>query len=174
LLPAIGYQRNRELKSMAMRKQYGLVARSAIPSLYDNGARRVRASGDRLTFEAIVGTSGDQTAIAPGALRRTWTEGGRRYFHYVADVPINNDIAVFSADYALHEEQWSPSAGSGHAVAIQIFHHSKHSAALGRMVASVRASLERYTREFGPYPHSYLRLIENPARGMGVEAEGAT
>jgi ABC-2 type transport system permease protein len=159
---------------MALRKQYGLVARSAIPSLYDNGARRVRAGGDRLTFEAIVGTSGDQTAIAPGALRRTWTEGGRRYFHYVADVPINNDIAVFSADYALHEEQWSPSAGSGHAVAIQIFHHSKHSAALGRMVASVRASLERYTREFGPYPHSYLRLIENPARGMGVEAEGAT
>jgi hypothetical protein len=174
LLPAIGYQRNRELKSMAMRKQYGLDARSAIPSLYDNGARRVRVGGDRLTFEAIVGTSGDQTAIAPGALRRTWTEGGRRYFHYAADVPINNDIAVFSADYALHEEQWNPSAGSGHAVAIQIFHHSKHSAALGRMVASVRASLERYTREFGPYPHSYLRLIENPARGRGVESAPAT
>ena len=41
------------------------------------------------------------------------------------------------------------------------------------MVAGVRASLDRYTREFGPYPHSYLRLIENPAR-MGVESEPAT
>jgi ABC-type transport system involved in multi-copper enzyme maturation permease subunit len=174
LLPAIGYQRNRELNSVAVRKRFGLATRPAVPSLDDTEARRARVGGDRLTFEAIVGTSGDQTAIAPGALRRTWTEGGRRYFHYVADVPINNDIAVFSADYALHEEQWSPSAGSGHAVAIQIFHHSKHSAALGRMVASVRASLERYTREFGPYPHSYLRLIENPARGMGVESAPAT
>jgi len=174
LLPAIGYQRNRELNRMAVRKQYGLATRPAVPSIDDTESRRVRVGGDRLRFEAIVGTSGDQTAIAPGALRRTWTERGRRYFHYAADVPINNDYAVFSADYALHEEQWSPLAGSGHAVAIQIFHHSKHSAALGRMVASVRASLERYTREFGPYPHSYLRLIENPARGMGVESAPAT
>jgi aminopeptidase N len=38
----------------------------------------------------------------------------------------------------------------------------------------VRAALARYTREFGPYPHSYLRLIENPARGMGVKSEPAT
>jgi ABC-2 type transport system permease protein len=174
LLPAIGYQRNRELNSEAVRKQYGFSTRPAVPSLDDTEARRVRVGGDRLMFEAIVSTSGEQTAIAPGALRRTWTERGRRYFHYVADVPINNDYAVFSADYTLHEEQWSPSTGSGHAVAIQIFHHSRHSATLGRMVASVRAALERYTREFGPYPHSYLRLIENPARGMGVESAAAT
>jgi hypothetical protein len=174
LLPAIGYQRNRELTNAGVRRLNGLATRPAVPLLDDTQARRVRVGGDPITFEAIVGTSGDQTAIAPGALRRTWTERGRRYFHYVADVPINNDIAVFSADYALHEEQWSPSAGSGHAVAIQIFHHPRHSATLGRMVASVRASLERYTREFGPYPHSYLRLIENPTRGMGAESSPAT
>ncbi len=74
----------------------------------------------------------------------------------------------------VHEEQWSPSAGSGQAVAIQIFHHPGHAGNLGRMVASVRASLDHYTRQFGPYPYSYIRLIENPARGMGVATEAAT
>jgi ABC-2 type transport system permease protein len=173
-LPAIGYQRNRELDGVGVRRQYGLARRPAVPSLDDAEARRIRVGGDPITFEAIVGTSGDQVAVAPGALRRTWREGGRRYFHYVTDVPINNQYRVFSTDYAMHEEQWNPSAGSGQAVTIQIFHHPGHAGNLGRMVASVRASLDHYTRQFGPYPYSYIRLIENPVRGMGVATEAAT
>src|SRR6185503_19293164 len=183
-LPAIGYQRNRELDGAGVRKQYGLARRPAIPSLdnpspYNNAARRIRVGGDLITFEAIVGTSGDQVAVAPGALRRTWTEGGRRYFHYVTDVPINNEYGVFSADYAVHEEQWrhpdqgQGATGLGRDVAIQVFHHRRHIEPLGRMVASVRASLDYYTRQFGPYPYSYLKLIESPAL-KGVRTEAAT
>jgi hypothetical protein len=41
------------------------------------------------------------------------------------------------------------------------------------MMASVRASLDYYTRQFGPYPYSYLKLIERPA-SMGVQTEAAT
>ena len=137
-------------------------------------ARRVGSGsgGDPVAFEAIVGTSGDQIAVAPGGLRRTWTEGGRRrYFHYVTDVPIDNRYGVFSASYAMHEEQWQ---SAGQAVAIQIFHHPGHTGSLGRMVASVRASLDYYTRQFGPYPYSYLRLIESPALRMGVQTAAAT
>ena len=173
-LPAIGYQRNRELDGAGVRRQYGLSQRPAVPSLDDVGARRIRVGGDAITFEAIVGTNGDQVAVTPGVLRRTWTEGGRRYFHYLTDVPVNNRYGVFSARYALHEEQWNPLTGSGQAVAIQIFHHPGHAGNLGRMVASVRASLDHYTRQFGPYPYSYIRLIEDPARGMGVGTEAAT
>jgi hypothetical protein len=173
-LPAIGYQRNRELDGARVRRQYGLARRPDVPPLEDAGARRIRVGGDPIAFDAIVGTRWDQVAIAPGALRRTWREGGRRYFHYVTDVPINNQYGVFSAKYALHEEQWSPSTGSGPAVAIQIFHHPGHAGNLGRMVASVRASLGHYTRQFGPYPYSYIRLIENPGGGMGVATEAAT
>jgi ABC-2 type transport system permease protein len=173
-LPAIGYQPNRELNAAGVRRQYGLAPRRPFPSLDDAKARRMRVGGDPVTFEAIVGTSTDQVAVAPGTLRRTWTEGGRRYFHYVTDVPINNQYGVFSAGYAVHEEQWTPSAGVGQAVAIQIFHHPGHTGPLRRMVASVRASLDHYTRQFSPYPYPYLRLIESPARGMGVQTEAAT
>jgi hypothetical protein len=172
-LPAIGYQSNRELNAAGVRRQYGLAPRPAVPSLDDAKARRVRVGGDAITFEAIVGTSGDQIAVAPGVLRRTWTEGGRRYFHYITDVPVNNQYGVFSAKYALHEEQWNPSTGSGPAVAIQIFHDPRHAENLSRMVRAVRASLGYHTARFGPYPHTYIRLIENPTRG-GVHTEAAT
>jgi len=149
------------------RRRYGLPRRPTVASLDDERARRIRVGGDPITFEAIVGTSSDQVAVAPGVLRRTWREGGRRYFHYASDTPINNEYGVFSAGYALHEEQRG-------AVAIQIFHHPGHAANLTRMLASVRASLDHYTRQFGPYPYRYIRLIENPGAGMGVHTEAAT
>jgi hypothetical protein len=171
LLPAVGYQRNRELNGAGVRRQYGLARRTAVRSL--DAARRIRVGGDPIAFEAIVGTSGDQVAVAPGVLRRTWMDGGRRYFHYLADVPINNEYGVFSAGYALREEQWKP-AGSGRAVAIQIFHDARHAANLSHMVRAVRASLSYHAERFGPYPYSYIRLIENPVAGMGVHTEAAT
>jgi ABC-2 type transport system permease protein len=152
----------------------GLGPRRPFPSLDDATARRTRVGGDPIAFDAIVGTSGNQIAVAPGTLRRTWTEGGRRYFHYVTDGPINNQYGVFSAKYALHEEQWNPSTGSGPAVAIQIFHDPRHAENLTRMVRAVRASLSYHTDRFGPYPHNYIKLIENPTRGMGVQTEAAT
>ncbi len=125
---------------------------------------------ERIAFEAVVGTDGDQIAVAPGALRRTWTEGGRRYFHYATDAPIGTEWSFFSARYAVHEERWSPSEGSGQVVAIQVYHHPQHAANLDRMLRSVRASLDYYTREFGPYPYGYIRLVENPGSGIGAHA----
>jgi hypothetical protein len=162
-LPAIGYRRDRELGRAADRKQYGLGPRAA--------ARPIRVGGDLVAFDAIVGTSPDQIAVAPGVLRRTWTEGGRRYFHYAADAPINNEYGVLSARYARREEQWT---GSEQSVAIQMFHDPGHAANLDRMVASVRAALDYYTRQFGPYPYGYIRLIERPGAGVGVQTEAAT
>ena len=177
-LPAIGYQRNRELDAPGVRRQFGLAPRFALPSLDDAKARRIRVGGAPVAFEAIVGTSGDQIAVAPGALRRSWTQGpsagsgqgGRRYFHYVAEVPIDNRWGVFSARYAVHEETWQ---GAGQAVAIQIFHHPTHATIVNRMVAGARASLDLYTRQLGPYPYGYLRLIESP-RLTGVQTSAAT
>ncbi len=72
-LPAIGYQRSRELTSAADRRAHGLAPRPLIPSLDDVEARTDRDAG--IAFEAVVGTDEDQVAVAPGTLRRTWTEG---------------------------------------------------------------------------------------------------
>ncbi len=169
-LPTIGYQASREPESARVRRHYGLAPRPAVSSLDDAEARQVRVGGHPVAFDAVVGTSGDQIAVAPGVLRRTWMEGGRRYFHYVTDAPIDNRYGVYSAGYSLHEEQWT---GAGQAVAIQIFHHPAHTENLGRMIAGIRASLDYHTRQFGPYPYRYLRLIESPAL-RGVQTQAAT
>ena len=167
-LPAIGYQRIRELRDVAVRQGQGLPPRPAIPCLYDVEARQyVSWTGWKIDFEAVVGTAEDQTAVAPGVLRETWTEGGRRYFRYSTDAPIGNGYAVASANYALHEGEWND-------VAIQIFHHRDHAANLDRMLRSVQASLGYYTDQFGPYPYSYLRLVERPGPGFGLHADAGT
>ena len=170
LLPAIGYRRDRELTGAADRRAYGLAPRPPLAPLHDAAARRDR--GAAIAFEAVVGTGEDQVAVAPGVLRRTWTEGGRRYFHYATDGAIGDDHALFSADYAVRDARWEdPAPGSARAVAIRIFHHPEHTAHLDRMVRAVRASLDYYTREFGPYPYGHLTVVEHPGSGTGMHAE---
>jgi ABC-2 type transport system permease protein len=179
VLPDIGYQRARELLKPGERREHGLAARPIIPTLDDAEAGEditgvSMSTTERVDFEAVVGTDEDQTAVAPGVLRRTWTEGGRRYFHYATGARIGS-YAFFSARYAVHEEVWTPPAGSGQPVTIQVFHHPRHAANLDRMLRSVRGSLDYYTRAFGPYPHGpIIRLVENPGRGMGAHAEATT
>ena len=164
-LPAIGYQPGRELRGAGDRRAHGLAPRPRFPPLHDARARRSAAEHERTAFEAVVGTDEDQVAVAPGALRRTWTEGGRRYFHYAADAPIG-DPAFFSARYAVREARWDdPSAGAGGGVAIRIYHHPGHTANLDRMVRSARASLSWYTERFGRYPYRHLTLVEIPGFG---------
>lgn len=180
-LPDIGYQPRRELFKPTDRRAHGLAARRLFPTLAEAEAggdvtgeagRDFTGSG-RIAFEATIGTDGDQTAVAPGVLRRTWTEGGRRYFHYATDEPIGNEYRFFSARYAVHQERWTP-PGGGRPVLIQAFHHPAHAANLGRILRSVRASLAHNGRQFGPYPHSYIRLVENPGSGMGAHADATT
>ena len=163
-LPAIGYQRNRELTSATDRRTHGLAPRPFFRSLYDVEARQDSIGEEGFAFEAVVGTGADQIAVAPGALRRTWTKDGRRYFQYSTDAPIGG-YAFLSADYTVHEAQWYDPAGAGQAVAIRIFHHPGHTRNLERMLRGVRASLDYYTEQFAPYPYRHITLVERPGLG---------
>jgi ABC-2 type transport system permease protein len=162
-LPAIGYQPGRELREPGDRRSQGLPARPRVPPLEDNEARN--ASGDGgMAFEAVVGTADDQVAVAPGRLRRSWRENGRRYFHYISDAPVGPDVQVFSARYAVHRQPC-------HGVDVEVFHHPAHANVVAAMAASACASLELYGRVFGAYPYESLRIVENPARDIGAHSE---
>lgn len=165
--PAIGYQPNREINDAVNRRLYNLPTRPEVPTLDDTEARGLQADGDRIAFEAVIGTGENQIAVAPGTLRRTWTESGRRYFEYAADTPIRNEYAFFSADYAVREGRWND-------VAIQIFHHPAHTANLDRILQSVQASLDYYTKHFGPYPNDYIRFVERPGQEGGMHSDATT
>lgn len=169
-LPAIGYQPDREIAGAGDRRVHGLPPRPEVASLHDARARMDVAGVERIAFEAVVGTDVGQVAAAPGRLRRAWTEGGRRYFHYAADAPIRNEYAFYSADYGVHEALWTPPSGTGQPVAIQIFHHPGHAWNLERVVHGLRAALDYHTRRFGPYPHGQIRLVERPGDGNSLHA----
>ncbi|WP_400190745.1 ABC transporter permease/M1 family aminopeptidase [Hymenobacter sp. B81] len=168
-LPVIGYQPYRELDEAGARKAHGLPARPATYSLYDVAARRYAPFAEQIRFEAVVGTDADQTAVVPGTLRRTWTQAGRRYFHYAADAPIRNEYAFFSANYAVEQGQWC-SPADGPAVAIQVYYPPGLTQNPARMVRSARASLDYYTRQFGPYPYRQLRFVAHASYRFGHHA----
>ncbi|MEA2463121.1 MAG: type transport system permease protein, partial [Acidobacteriota bacterium] len=169
--PSIGYQRSRELISASDRRTHGLEPRPLLASLYDEEGREVATRGGGIAFEAVMGTDQDQVAVAPGALRRTWTERGRRYFHYATSAPIGSEWAFFSARYAVREGTWQV-ASTGQAVAIRILHHPEHTAHLDRVMRSVRDSLGYYSKEFGAYPYRHLTIVERGgAPGSGMHAD---
>ena len=165
LLPFVGYQPAFELSGEA-RERFGLAARPAMPSVDDDEARRhetVVRNEHGVRFEMVVGTAADQIAVVSAPLRRSWTEppstrsgqSERRYFHYGSDIPDTFSASVFSAKYAVVEDRWRD-------VALQIFHHPGHRYTLERMMASMKASLDYYTRTFGPYQFRDLRIVEIP------------
>jgi ABC-2 type transport system permease protein len=165
--PFVGYQPRRALIAASDRRAHGLAPRPVVASLYDDEANDATALREGISFDAVVGTAGDQVAVTPGALRRTWTEGGRRYFHYSSDAPIGDGWAFFSAHYAVREERWND-------VDIRIFHDPDHTAHLDRMMRSTRASLAYYTQQFGPYPYHHLTFVEHPlGPNMGAHADAS-
>ncbi len=164
-LPVIGYQPLRELWSADDRRKHGLPRQVTLPPPGDIDPSV--AANAPATFEAIIGTDENQVAVAPGELRRTWSEAGRRYFHYGSDVPISGTDVFFSADYTVHRERWKD-------VDLQLFVHPGHATQRERVLRSARASLDYYSEQFGPYPYRFLQIIEQPGDflGMGVDGSG--
>jgi ABC-2 type transport system permease protein len=90
-------------------------------------------------------------------------EDGRRYFHYAMDAPILNFYAFLSARYAIYRDSWND-------VAIEIYYHPGHEYNLARMTDAVQKSLDYYTREFGPYQHRQVRILEFPRYASFAQA----
>ncbi|MGB2988086.1 MAG: hypothetical protein WBE26_19635, partial [Phycisphaerae bacterium] len=148
-IPCVGYTREHELVDPDDRKEYDLPPRARMAPVDDLEARRntpFSHAADRITFEAVVSTSRDQVAIAPGYLQRERTEGDRRYFHYKMDAPIFNMYAFLSGRYEIKRDKWND-------VDIAIYYHKDHGYNVDRMIDSIKKALDYYTANFSPYQH---------------------
>lgn len=157
-LPFVGYRRATELAADDQRRRQGLPFRERTADLNDSAARwrnYVSPDGDWVDFEATIATDPDQIALAPGYLERDWLEGGRRRFRYKMDAKTFNFHAFASARYAVYRDAWR-------GVPIEIYHHPSHAYNLGRMADSVKASLDYFGENFGPYQHRQVRILEFP------------
>ena len=157
-LPSFGYHEGVELSGDSTRKKHGLEPKERMARVDDMQARRnnyISRDADWVTFEATVSTDVDQIALAPGYLERDWTEGGRRFFHYTMDRPILDFYAFLSARYTVKRDTRND-------VAIEVYYHPGHEYNLDTMIQAVKKSLDYYTREFGPYQHRQVRIVEFP------------
>ena len=104
--------------------------------------------------------------MAPGKLLSETTDEatGRRTFRYEAEAPVIHFFSVVSGRLEVERQ-----AGPG-GVDIEIYHLPEHDYNVTRMVEATAASLAYYTREFGPYPHSYARIIEFPRYASFAQA----
>ena len=69
---------------------------------------RLRRLNIRLvTFDAVVSTSPNQIAIAPGELVREWNDNGRRYFEYSTRGKVLDFFSVLSARYQVMRDHWN-------------------------------------------------------------------
>ncbi|MDF1505539.1 hypothetical protein [Roseisolibacter sp. H3M3-2] len=160
-LPRVGYEPARELADAAERRLRGLPPRVERPTPDD-------VRGARVMVEAEVGTAADELAVAPGALRRRWTAGGRAYHAYATDAPIRDDWAVFSSRYAVREGSWRDSAGR--AVRLAVLHHPRRGGNVDGMLRAMRAALDYHAARFGAYPYADLRLVGHPGSGQSLHA----
>lgn len=158
VFPVIGYDAHRQLEDADVRREQDLEAIVHFAAATDTAALRhsPRApDADRVAFDVTVSTNVDQIAVTSGALMREWTEGRRRHFRYVAEAPITHHFAFVSARYAMSRRVWN-------GVAIEVYHHPRHGANVGRMLDAAAIALTYGSSNFGPYQHPYLRIVEYP------------
>ena len=165
LFPSLGYSGG-ELRDDKTREKYGLPPNELKPHPSDStalGNTYISRDADWIDFEAVVSTSKDQIAIAPGYLQKEWLENDRRYFHYKMDSKILNFYAFNSARYEVLKDKWRD-------VDLEIYYHKGHEYNLDRMMKGMKAALEYCSENFSPYQHKQARIIEFP-RTAGTFAQ---
>jgi len=158
LLPHIGYVEAMQLVDARDRRRHGLPPQERMLARDDPAGvanNYLGADADRIGFDAVVSTSPDQIAVAPGSLVREWSAGGRRYFHYRMDQPMLNFYAFQSARYEVRHERWQD-------VAIDLLYHPGHAFNLDRMTKGATATLAYASAQFAPYQLHELRIVEFP------------
>ncbi len=113
-------------------------------------------TADWVNYKTVVSTSPDQIAVAPGYLKRDWTENGRRYFEYdMGGTRIADFYSYISGRYQVRRDQWND-------VRIEIYYHPGHEFNLDRMIDSTKKGLDYFSRNFGPYQFEQFRVLEFP------------
>ena len=141
ILPRIGYFLNSNNKhpedSIAKNKHY------------------YAQDSDFISLKTLISTSKNQTAIAPGYLKKKWTNNNRNYFEYETDLKIKNSLSFSSGDFKIEKEKYK-------GVDLEIYHHKNHTQNLFKMKEGLKASLDYNTKHFGPYQFTEARIIEFP------------
>ncbi len=158
--PVIGYNYFRQLSDAVMRKKFGLPEFDLMPALERNctadcNNTYIPGHADWIDISAIISTTPDQVAIAPGSLVLEWQQDGRRYFEYKLDHPSLNFYTFMSGSYEVEREKWN-------GINLEVYYLKEQPWNVPRMMTSMKKSLGYYIKNFGPYEHKEARIVEFP------------
>ncbi|HUM46449.1 MAG TPA: M1 family aminopeptidase, partial [Chitinophagales bacterium] len=139
IFPGLGYRKNASnadpLDSFALRNHYRSI------------------DADHIDFEATVSTIDGQIAIAPGYLKKEWSENGRRYFIYKSEGKVTNDFSFNSGSYEIARDRWKN-------IDLEIYYHKDHHYNLDHLMKGMKATLAYCEENFSPYQHKHIRIVE--------------
>lgn len=158
LFPTFGINQTRYLSDPHKRRKHQLPEPQRAYLLEDESKYSQSFLGayiGTIDFKAKLSTSEDQIAIAPGYLKKYWTEGGRNYFIYKMDAPMINFYNIMSANLSVKSARHK-------GVDIVVYFHKEHKWNVDRMLKASKDALDFYSATFGPYQHEQLRIVEFP------------
>ena len=167
--PTIGYDTNFELSDPRRRREEHLGPVTDLPQRGDPVGSRTNLftkDSDWITYNTVVSTSDrdsegqPQIAIAPGYLQRDWHQNGRHYFAYsMGDVKILDFFAYVSARYDVRRDVYQ---GVNGPINIEVYYDPHHPYDIDDMVASAKAGLAYYEKNYSPYQFKQFRIMEFP------------
>ena len=160
ILPSFGYNSQNEISDENQRIKLKLTKRDRTPRLDQNnlvarGNTYLGNDSDWTEVNTTISTSKEQTAVAPGALLKSWDANGRKYFNYRLDQKSLNFYSFISADYQIAREKWK-------GIDLEVYYDKQHAINVPSMMKSMKKSLDYYTTNFGPYYHKQCRVLEFP------------
>jgi len=163
IIPFLGYDDRRELKSNLYRPENGLTKlASRLPDTADNLASRqlfASTQAGRIKDTLTISTDSGQSIVAPGLLVKEWRYNNRHYFRFVNERPALFDFYILSARYAVKKQRVYI---SGRPVDIEAYYHPGHPYNVSSFIASAKEALAYLDTVLGAYPYATLRIAERP------------
>jgi ABC-2 type transport system permease protein len=167
--PTIGYDTNFELSDPRRRREQHLGPVQDLPQRGDPLGSRTNLftkDSDWITYNTVVSTSDHdsegkpQVAIAPGYLQRDWHQNGRHYFAYsMGDVKILDFFAYVSARFDVKRDVYQ---GVNGPINIEVYYDPHHPYDVDDMIASSKAGLAYYEKNYSPFQFKQFRIMEFP------------
>jgi len=167
--PTIGYDNNFELSDPRRRREEHLGPVQDLPQRGDPLGSRTNLftkDSDWITYSTVVSTSDHdsegkpQVAIAPGYLQRDWHQNGRHYFAYsMGDVKILDFFAYVSARFDVKRDVYQ---GVNGPINIEVYYDPHHPYDVDDMIASSKAGLAYYEKNYSPFQFKQFRILEYP------------
>jgi ABC-type transport system involved in multi-copper enzyme maturation permease subunit len=158
MLPSFGYDPEMEITDRNERRKRNLGEPHRMPKLEDQAARAntyIARDADWIAFDTTICTAPDQIALAPGYLQKEFVRDGRRCFSYAMDRPMLDFYAYLSARWQVKKARYKD-------IPIEVYYDPKHPYNVDRMIEGVQKSLAYYEKNFTPYQHRQVRIIEFP------------